>query len=150
MSFKEAAELDFPGQYKQGLQAVKGNDRNKFDFLKDTRNINGSIDIDTALKKDFPHDNRWDYSIGYNENAYFFEVHPMIEKEIAVIIKKSLWLKSYLSDKAINLNKIKKNKCPFFWLSTESGCDIPQKSKKAKLLLDYNIEWRKTFIQKEF
>ena len=41
-------------------------------------------------------------------------------------------------------------KRPFFWLSTESGCDIPQKSKKAKLLLDYNIEWRKTYIQKEF
>ena len=148
MTFKEAVDIDFPEKYKSGIQAVKGSDRDKFDFLKSSRNINGSIDIDSALKKEYPEDNRWDYSIGYKDVAYFFEVHPMTEKEIATIIKKSQWLKKILSDKAMNLNSIRDKSCPFFWLSTDSGCDIPQKSKKARLLSDYNIEWRKTEIQK--
>ncbi len=148
MTFKEAVNIDFPEKYKSGIQAVKGSDRDKFDFLKSSRNINGSIDIDSALKKQYPEDNRWDYSIGYKDVAYFFEVHPMTEKEIATIIKKSQWLKKILSDKAMNLNSIRDKSCPFFWLSTDSGCDIPQKSKKARLLSDNNVEWRKKEIQK--
>ena len=48
MTFKEAVDKDFPGKYKSGIQAVKGSDRDKFDFLKSSRNINGSID---SLKK---------------------------------------------------------------------------------------------------
>lgn len=51
MTFKEAVDIDFPEKYKSGIQAVKGSDRDKFDFLKSSRNINGSIDIDSALKK---------------------------------------------------------------------------------------------------
>ena len=150
MTFKEAVDKDFPGEYKPGIQAVKGSDRDKFDFLKSTKNIRGSVDIVSVLKKLCPEDNRWDYSVGYNDVAYFFEVHPMTEKEIATIIKKSQWLKKLLSDNAVNLNSIRNKNCPFFWLSTDSGCDIPQKSKKARLLSDYNIEWRKKEIQKKF
>ena len=45
MTFKEAVNIDFPEKYKSGIQAVKGSDRDKFDFLKSSRNINGSIAI---------------------------------------------------------------------------------------------------------
>ena len=49
--FQLAVDKDLPGAYCSGLGAIKGNDRSKFDCLKDTRKINGSADIDTTVKK---------------------------------------------------------------------------------------------------
>lgn len=151
MTFKDAADTDFPGNYKQGLQAIKGNDRNKFDFFTNTRNINGSVDIDFAFKKQMPHENRWDYVVGYNGNAYFFEVHPMTEGEISQkIIPSAQWLEKILSGVAKNINSLKKY--PLFWVSTNAGDQlrITPKSKHWKMLEKMHIEWRKKEIFSTF
>jgi len=146
--FQLAVDKDLPGAYCSGLGAIKGSDRNKFDFLKDTRKINGSADIDTTVKKQFPTDNRWDYVVGYNEKAYFFEVHPMTEGEVATLIAKKDWLEGLLTSKVKNINKLKQT--PFFWLPTDSGCAIPPRSRKTKMLELNKIEWRKILIVNHF
>ena len=144
MTFKEASNKDFPKDYKIGLQAVKGNDRNKFDFIKNTRNINGSIDIDKSFKHEMQYDNRWDYVIGYNELAYFFEVHPMTVGEITdKMINKVKWLENILSKKAQNINSLKQY--PLFWISTNAGdqLKITPKSKYWKMLTKMRIDGAK-------
>ena len=146
--FQLAVDKDLPGAYCSGLGAIKGSDRSKFDFLKDTRKINGSADIDTTVKKQFPTDNRWDYVVGYNGKAYFFEVHPMTEGEVATLIAKKDWLVGFLNDCAPTVNSLKS--LPYYWLPTDSGCAIPPRSKKARMLDLNNIEWRKTEIVKMF
>lgn len=146
--FKTAVDADLPGAYCPGLGAIKGSERNKFIFLNDTRNINGSADIDSTMKKQFPNDNRWDYVVGYNDKAYFFEVHPMTEGEVSTMIAKKDWLEGFLNTKAININKLKR--LPYFWLPTDSGCEITPRSKKAKMLELNNIEWRRVSINSFF
>lgn len=146
--FQVAVDTDLPGAYRSGLGAIKGSERSKFDFLKDTRKIDGSADIDSTVKKQFPNDNRWDYVVGYNDKAYFFEVHPMTEGEVSTMIAKKDWLEGFLNTKAININKLKR--LPYFWLPTDSGCEITPRSKKAKMLELNNIEWRRVFINSFF
>ncbi|MBQ3657142.1 MAG: hypothetical protein II956_09930 [Bacteroidales bacterium] len=139
-SFKTAVDKDLPNAYKEGLGAIKGNDKGKFDFIENSRNISGSADIDAAMKKQFPHENRWDYVIGYNEKAYFFEVHPMTEGEVSKIIAEKNWLENFLNNYAKNLNAIKM--LPYFWLQTDKRRNtIAPKSIKATQLVKNNIEW---------
>lgn len=56
--------------------------------IENTRLIDGSVDIDNAVKKLYPNDSRWDYVIGYNGNAYFIEIHPADTKNVDEMIKK--------------------------------------------------------------
>ena len=53
----------------------------------DSRRLTGSIDLDTALRRDRPNDNRWGYGLGYkpangSEQAVWIEVHstPVSDK----------------------------------------------------------------------
>ena len=49
---KEAVDKtdDVKGQFKTGLGAIKGNEKQKF-VVPDTRKITGSLDIDTSTKE---------------------------------------------------------------------------------------------------
>lgn len=49
---------------KNGLQAL-GNNSIKIE-VSSTRDLGGSVDIDTCLKKRYPNAPRWDYVFSYN------------------------------------------------------------------------------------
>ena len=53
---------DVKGQFKTGLGAIKGNEKQKF-VVPDTRRITGSLDIDTSTATKYPQANRWDYLV---------------------------------------------------------------------------------------
>ena len=149
--FQIAVDNDLPGAYKSGLGAIKKNERNKFDFITNPRDIDGSVDIDATTKTQFPHDNRWDYAVGYQGKAYFFEVHPMSEGEIPTMIAKKDWLAKFLETQAQNINKLKTSNTPYFWLFTNAdNLIINARSTIPFKLAKNNLEWRKTEIIKYF
>lgn len=105
--FKAAVEAtpDITFGYCNGLQAFKSNSS----LLKvaNTRKLLGSVDIDDATKNLYPQDARWDYAVGYEDNAYFVEVHPANTSNVAEMAKKAKWLETWLKDKAGELAKIR-------------------------------------------
>lgn len=148
MTFEEAINKDLPGCYQKGIQAIERQNKAKFTFLSLSK-VDGSVNIDEALKKT-DDGNRWDYAIGYCNQAYFFEVHSMTsDNNIKEVIKKAQWLEGFLKV-AKNINSLKKY--PFFWISTDTGNQlrITRKSVLWKMLEKMHIEWDAKEVRKHF
>ena len=123
---------------KSGLQALKSSDKKRI-ILSDSRNLIGSIDIDSNFKKSCPNDNRWDYLILINSNieGYFIEVHPAHTSEIKVMIKKKEWLENKIIN--IYFKNVNKNKYKIVWISSGKNA-ILKSSKEYKLLAKHNLK----------
>lgn len=98
--------------YCKGLQAMKGN--SPMLKVSDTRKLQGSVDIDDCTKSLYPQAARWDYAIGYNDKAYFAEVHPANTSNVIEMINKANWLEAWLKNKATDLAKIREDN--LFWI----------------------------------
>ena len=129
---------DIKGQFKAGLGAIKGNEKQKF-VVPDTRKITGSLDIDTSTKEKYPLENRWDYAVEYDKETFFIEVHPGSTSEIPTVLAKLNWLKKWLKEKAPAINALKpKSKQPYHWVYTNKFAILPN-SKYARQLAQLNL-----------
>lgn len=81
---------DVKGCYQPGLKAIEGKYRSKVNV---SGSADGSVDIDTCTKTQYPSDSRWDYVIGYNGKAYFIEVYSAETSEVSKVLQKLQWLK---------------------------------------------------------
>lgn len=99
---------------KNGLKAMKAN--SSYITPADARKCDGSVDLDLCCSKREPNANRWDYIIGYNQKAYFIEVHPA-SGQTKEVIAKCKWLKNWLKTEGTSLTAIHDDKV-FHWLST--------------------------------
>ena len=133
-NFQKAVEAtpEISTAYRSGLQALKRSDRSAFD-LADTRLLDGSLDIDTAVQEKYPNDNRWDYAIGYSGKVCYVEVHPAYTSEVSVVENKLKWLKTWLKEKAPLLDGIPKAAPAFVWVQTGKGGILPRSSQARKL-----------------
>lgn len=91
---------------KSGLTAMGSNSTTV--SVGNSRLIDGSVDIDEAVKDIRPNESRWDYAIGYSGEAYFIEVHPADTKNVEEMLKKVSWLKAWLNDVAPDLKRLHK------------------------------------------
>lgn len=128
--------------YKAGLQALKSCDKQKIS-ASDSYKLNGSVDIDSAVKDSYPEENRWDYAIGYDNKVCFVEVHPASTTEVETMLKKLSWLKQWLKNKAPKLSSMEKTQEPYIWLSTKST-HILQNSRYSKKLSKFGIKLTST------
>lgn len=147
-------ESSYQTDYKDGLSGIKNEHRGQI-RIKNSHNLNGSMDIDKACLAGDPHAFRWDYLIvvldAEKENLAFVEVHGAVKPgEIIVMINKKKWLLKWISKTRLQ----KFSKC-FIWVSTGNIKITPQ-SKYAKNLglagiafprrvtplLDVEIEYR--------
>lgn len=133
-SFQKAVEgtPDISTAYRSGIQALKRSDRGVFD-VADTRLLDGSVDIDTAVKEKYPNDNRWDYAIGYSGKVCYVEVHPAYTSEVSVVENKLKWLKTWLKEKAPLMDAIPKATPAFVWAQTGKCGILPWSSQARKL-----------------
>lgn len=136
MSFTTAVEQTslLKDHLEKGLKAL-GSDSSRIKST-DFRKCEGSVDIDKALERIYPTENRWDYAIGYDGTTYFIEVHPADTSEVSTIEKKLQWLKDFLRDEAPELNKEKRQ---FHWLAT-SGVHILSGSSQERKLAQLGIK----------
>lgn len=132
--FQKAVEgaPDISTAYRSGLQALKRSDRSAI-VVADTRILDGSVDIDTAVQGKYPNENRWDYAIGYSGKVCYVEVHPAYTSEVSVVENKLRWLKTWLKEKAPLLEAIPKAIPGFVWAQTGKGAILPQSSQAKRL-----------------
>lgn len=138
LTFKEAIEAtpDVLTGYRVGLKAL-GDYAKKIE-VENTRQLNGSVDIDDCTTHKYPNDNRWDYALAYNEEVYFVEVHTANTDQVSVVIKKLQWLKDWLNGQAPEINKLKAGR-PFIWIPSGKN-RILKSSSEARRISQAKIE----------
>lgn len=132
--------------FRGGLQALGSNSTKV--RPTNTRNCNGSIDIDSCLANANPNDSRWDYIVGYGQKVYYIEIHPASTSEVGTVIKKLNWLKNWLNQDGRPIKTVfDQQHTAYHWIASgritilknsvyarrlaQSGLDIP----KAHLVL---------------
>lgn len=139
MKFPEAATASGLAEHLHpGLKAVRNQDRAR---IKGGRGLNGSVDLDDALKADLPAEHRWDYLIGRaldsrSDHLHCVEVHRADVGEVAAMIGKKAALDAFLAEKA--LGKLSKS-C--HWISTDGGVHLPKNAPAARRLALAGIEY---------
>lgn len=140
-TFKQAVEatLEVHSCFSDGKQAIKHEDRDKVE-LADPRKCGGSLFIDKCLfdQNLYHQANRWDYAIDYNGETFFFEVHPAITGQVVTVISKLHWLRTWLMQKAPEINKLK-TKNAFHWVQTK-GCHILPNSSQARAMRESGLK----------
>lgn len=133
-AFRKAIEKipDISLGYRKGLQAMGSNSTHV--QAEDKRCLSGSVDIDNCTKSLYPNDSRWDYVIGYDEKAYFVEVHPADTGNVDEMIKKAKWLRSWLNKHSSELTQIE----TMYWIPS-GRTNILKTSKQYRLIAKNNL-----------
>lgn len=130
--FKEAVKAtpDVAEGYESGISAL-GLYSKKI-VVRNTKLLQGSIDIDTLTVKKYPTSNRWDYAFAYDGEVLFVEVHSANSSEVKTVLRKFEWLKNWLNTKAPEINKLKrKTGAPYYWIQSKSF-SIPKTSRQYR------------------
>lgn len=128
MTFQQAVEAttDVNIGFKIGLTAL-GSYSSRI-LVSTTKELQGSIDIDTLTTAKYPNANRWDYAFAYKGEVFFIEVHSANSSEVRTVLRKLQWLKDWLHQNAPEINKMKAKKiAPFYWIQSKSFA-IPKTS----------------------
>lgn len=144
MSFKKAVKATdcISDCYREGLHALKHSDRS-YICIQNPRSCNGSVYLDNCLLNSHTADNRWDYTIGIGNRAFFIEIHPAETSEVDVMIRKLLWLKNWLAGDGHRLNAIRANPS-FFWVAS-GRFNIAKTSRQYRLLAQQQLLPRSQF-----
>ena len=143
MTFKEAVEAaqhPVNNSYCSGKQAMENKHRHLV-TCQDSKRLTGSIDLDKALEKHRPNDNRWDYGLGYKpanggEQAIWVEVHSATTREVSKVLSKLQWLKDWLNEDAEQLRRLSDRadgNIRYVWIAS-SGVKIQRHSRQRKQL----------------
>jgi len=140
VTFRKAVEgtPHLEGAWRAGLGALRTRDRGHIE-PSDPRRLQGSVDIDGALRNPQPNANRWDFAIGYRHTdrekdcIYWVEIHTAEDKEFKVVLRKMEWLRTWLTGDGKILNQFERD---FVWVS--SGANLltlgaPQLKQLAQL-----------------
>lgn len=143
MMFREAID-DTPelrDAFESGLHAL-GNDSRKV-RLANPRKCHGSVNIEKHLKAICPNENLWDYLFGYDDKAYFVEVHPACTSEVRTVIDKLAWLKNRIRRWSISIQNMPK---AYHWIATDKVRILPDSS-EARLLAKEGIPRPKRMLK---
>jgi hypothetical protein len=138
VSFKDAVESTphLENCWQPGLQALRAEDRPHI-APQNTRNLRGSVDVDTAWRRLEPKANRWDFAIAYQhtdrqeEFVYWVETHTASNSQANKVILKAQWLLNWLRNAGRNLNAFERD---IVWVSsgaTKFTLTAPQKNRMA-------------------
>lgn len=122
---------------ENGLQALGTNSRKI--KVHSTRDLAGSVDIDTCLKRIYPNDPRWDYVFGYRDRIYYVEVHPAENtRKIGEVTAKLEWLKQWRKLTAKNLEDLE-DQSTYHWISTGKTLSSLKRGKYRQMLAQNGI-----------
>lgn len=133
-AFQKAIECteEVKDGFRYGKQAIKNSDRGKIE-VADNKKFQGSLDIDTQVKKLYPQAPRWDYAVSYADTLYFVEVHPAETSEVDKVVSKVRWLREWLCEKATEIDKLPKASHPYIWIPSGRYAILPNSKEMRRL-----------------
>ncbi len=122
---------------RNGLQALAGNSGKV--AVRETRDLTGSVDVDTCLMKRYPNVPRWDYVFGYRDRIYYVEVHPADNtRKVREVTAKLQWLKQWRKLSAKNLEGLE-SQSTYHWISTGRTASSVKRGKYLQILAQNGI-----------
>jgi hypothetical protein len=125
---------------KPGLQALGAHA--KLIDSASPRSLVGSVDLDAAVRAEFPREPRWDYGLGVKQSsglkAVWVEVHRATDGDVAAVIKKARWLKTWLSKSPGTLKQLP---AELIWIA-DGRVGLSPKSPKRALLAQEGVKFR--------
>jgi hypothetical protein len=110
----------------------------------DTTGFEGSVDLDRALARKYPNDNRWDYAFGHRSHIFYVEVHHVSDSQVMVMIAKYRWLRNWISGQGqpeeLRLNS------SYHWLSTGKG-SLAKNSRYTRSLASAGLDFPKKYLK---
>ena len=145
-SFEKAVKAtdDIALGFCSGLQALGSN--SVVIKVQNNRSLNGSVDIDTTTSSLYPQDARWDYTVGYDNRAYFVEVHPANTSNVKEMIHKKEWLDNWLNIHAPELKKIKAE-APYYWVPSGKVAILRNSPQFKRIALNHILIVNKVEIE---
>ena len=120
---------------RSGLQAL-GADSRKIE-VNATRDLSGSVNIDSCVADSYPNDPRWDYVFGYKDHIFYVEVHPGTTGEVSTIVNKLNWLKQWRRRLITGLEASQHNSS-YHWVFSGKTA-ITKNSKYSRMLVQNGI-----------
>ena len=139
MSFIDAVQSipEITQCLKAGLQALGANSR-KIE-VRESRDLTGSVDLDTCLKRCYPNAPRWNYVFGYKDHLYYVEVHPADNtRKVGEVTAKLEWLKQWRGRSAQNLEDLEEQST-YHWISTGRTASSVKRGKYRQILAQKGI-----------
>ncbi len=122
---------------KNGLQALGGNSRKI--KVRVTRDLKGSVDIDTCLGRRYRNAPRWDYVFGYKDRVYYVEVHPADNtRKVREVTAKLQWLRQWRKRSARSLEDLE-GQSTYHWISTGKTASSVKRGKYLQILAQNGI-----------
>ena len=122
---------------RNGLQALGGNSGKV--AVRETRDLTGSVDVDTCLMNRYPNKPRWDYVFGYRDRVYYFEIHPADNtRKVREVTAKLQWLKQWRKLSAKNLEGLE-SQSTYHWISTGKTSSSVKRGKYLQILAQNGI-----------
>lgn len=121
-----------------GLQALEARNRARI-RCRNSRALDGSINLDASLQIAWPHAARWDYGIGLAEDdlsVIWVEVHPAETSEVSAILQKLAWLQQVLSQAP---EMLREKSGRFCWVAS-GRINIPKHTHQYRRLRQTRIE----------
>ncbi|MCX7993380.1 MAG: hypothetical protein N2651_06895 [Fimbriimonadales bacterium] len=126
--------------YHPGLQAVDSLYSGR--IRASDSQLLGSIALDKTLQNEYPEQPRWDYGIGVQQGetvaAIWVEFHPADTNKVDEVLAKLRWLRSWLQQHALDLNRLTPQRNAYHWLAT-NGCHIQRTSPQARRLFQAGL-----------
>lgn len=128
------AELRHGLAPEDGVRALSAAARARLSFAS-TRQIEGSVDLDSALAASAPQDPRWDYGVAYDGGCWFIEVHPATSgANLAEVIAKADWLRALLRDSTLRTRSR-----GMYWIASGSVSGDPAFARRRRLLAQSGV-----------
>lgn len=142
MAFRDdvAKTVGLEQAWRSGLQALRDADRIHVNS-ENPRTLAGSVDVDAALRSQYPVAARWDYVVagrqGEAEYLHWIEVHPASSTgNVKELEKKLEWLAAWLKDQPLATYP----RC-FVWVAS-GRCTLHQHSRELKRLAGKGLLFR--------
>lgn len=122
---------------RNGLQAL-GRNSGKV-AVRETRDLTGSVDVDTCLMTRYPNTPRWDYVLGYRDRVYYLEIHPADNtRKVREVTAKLRWLKQWRKRSARSLEDLERQST-YHWISTGKTASSVKRGKYLQILAQNGI-----------
>jgi hypothetical protein len=119
-SFRETVlqTLELQHALQEGLQALAKTDRQRL-TCNTPNKIAGSVNLEQALRLRHPNEPIWDYGVGLrsaqnSDHVKWIEVHPASSSHVDEVLKKLVWLRSWLRHSAPALEALPRE---FVWVA---------------------------------
>jgi len=139
ISFEDAVKKtpDIQNCYQRGLRAL-GQHSARIQ-LSHPSQCNGSVDIDSCVRANYPQENRWDYAFAYESEVFFVEVHSANTSEVRTVLRKLQWLKDWLNLHAPLINRMQAKGIPYYWISS-NGYHILKSSSQHREIIGSGLK----------